>query len=356
MMRKILPLLMALTMAGAFAGGCSAKAVTEPTSTAKIETTASAKEAETTPVAETPAVPADSDTLRIGSLKGPTSMGLVSLMDQSEKKESAGSYEFIMVTAADELLAKMISGELDIALVPANMASILYHKMEQGIRVIDINTLGVLYIVSSDTTIKSVADLKGKTIYLTGKGTSPDYVLNYLLSANGLTSEDVTLEYKSEPAEVAALLKEQPAAIGLLPQPFVTVAMTQNESLSMVLDLTQEWEKIQTDGGGLLTGVTIARADLFEEQEEAVRTFMTEHQASAEYANTHLEEAAQLVADLGIIEKAPVAAKAIPYCSITYVDGEQMKTKLNGYLEVLWDLDPKSIGGKLPDTDFYYIP
>lgn len=193
--------------------------------------------------------------VRIGSLKGPTSMGLVSLMNSDT---SANQYDFRMVTAADDLVASIASGKLDIALVPANVASVLYNKTEGGISVIDINTLGVLYIVSADDSIKSVADLKGRTVYLTGKGTTPDYVIQYLLKANGLSEQDVKLEYKSEAAEVAAILKEKPDSIGLLPQPFVTVACAQNETLKIVLDLTAEWDKVQgAEGSRLVTGVTI---------------------------------------------------------------------------------------------------
>lgn len=284
-------------------------------------------------------------------------MGLVRLMDQAADGSAAGSYDFTMVTAADELLGKMVSGDLDIALVPANVASVLYNKTEGGIAVIDINTLGVLDIVASDDSIKSIADLKGKTLSLTGKGTTPDYVIHYLLSANGLSEDDVTLEYKSEPTEVAAVLKEQPEAIGLLPQPFVTAACAQNENLNIVLDLTEEWQKVQGEGGSqLVTGVTVVRKAFLEEQPEAVVTFLTEHAASAEFANSSPDEAAELIAAAGIIEKAPVAKKALPYCNITCITGEDMKTALSGYLQVLFDQDAKSVGGKLPGDDFYYIP
>lgn len=301
----------------------------------------------------------DLPSLRVGSLKGPTSMGLVSLMDKASKGESKGKYDFTMVTAADELLAKVISGDLDIALVPANMASVLYNKTNHGVNVIDLNTLGVLYVVSSDDSIKSIADLKGKTVYMTGKGTTPDYVFQYLLSKNGLTEKDVTVEYKSEPTEVAALLKDKAGAIGLLPQPFVTVAMAQNDSLKMVLDLTKEWNAVQgTDGGSLVTGVTICRSSLLADPStaKAVNNFMEEHKASADFSNTNVSETAKLVADAGIIAKAPIAEKALPYCSITYVDGDQMKSMLSGYLTVLYQQNPASVGGTLPDDAFYYIP
>ena len=302
-------------------------------------------------------------TVRIGSLKGPTSMGLVYLMDQADKGETANNYKFTMTAAADELLPSMISGDLDIVLIPANVASVLYNRTEGGVSVIDINTLGVLYMVSGDDTIQSMEDLKGKTVYLTGKGTTPDYVLQYLLKENGLTETDVALEYKSEATEVAAVLAESPESIGVLPQPFVTAACAQNEELSVVMDLTEQWDAVQDVDGStqdgiksrLVTGVTVVRNGFLDEHKAAVDKFLEEHEASAVYANEHVEEAAELVATAGIIEKAPVAVKAMPQCNITYIDGDDMRMALSGYLAVLAKQDASSVGGGLPGYDFYYI-
>ena len=360
---------MALAMTAAALTGCAkgagetaAEATTAAAAEASTETsaeeTAEAPETESETETESTGTSAAAGyTLRIGSLKGPTSMGLVELMDQAAKGEAKGSYEFTMVTAADELLGKIVSGDLDVALVPSNMASIIFNKTNHGVNVLNIKTLGVLYVVSSDDSIKSIEDLKGKTVYLTGKGTTPDYALQYLLKANGMTTDDVTLEYKSEPTEVAALLKEKPDAIGLLPQPFVTVAMAQNDTLKMVLDLTKEWDAVSgEDGGSLVTGVTICRGELFEEHADAIQTFMEEQKASAAFANENVAETAKLVAAAGIIEKAPVAEKAIPYCSITYIDGTDMKNRLYGYLSALYEMDPATVGGELPTKDFFYIP
>ncbi len=365
-MKRALPLLMACAITAAALTGCSpaskeaqTEAATTVESTAETASTPSATPEESADTKASLEAPGSSVLLRVGSLKGPTSIGLVSLMDQSAKGESKGSYEFTMVTDASQLVAQMVSGDLDIALVPANMASILYQKTNQGIHVLDINTLGVLYVVASDDSIASISDLRGKTIYMTGKGTTPDYALQYLLSANGLTAADVTIEYKSEATEVAAVLAQQADAIGLLPQPFVTAAMAQNENLKMVLNLTEEWDKVQSEGGGsLVTGVTVCRSELLDgaDSKEAIQTFMEEHKESAAFTNANVEEAAALVAQAGIIEKAPVAAKAIPYCSITYIDGNEMKEKLSGYLNVLYEQDPSSVGGQLPDESFYYIP
>lgn len=253
------------TVAGEEAAGGQSSTETAAKTTAETEAETKAEEtaSETVPVSQE--APGSVETLRVGSMKGPTTMGLVSLMDKASKGEAEGSYEFTMVTAADELVGKVVAGDVDIALVPANMASILYQKTSQGIQVLNINTLGVLYVAAADDSVQSVGDLKGRTVYMTGKGTTPDYAFRYLLSANGLEDGDVTIEYKSEAAEVAAVLKEQQDAIGLLPQPFVTVAMAQNESLKMVLDLTEEWDKVQSENGGsLVTGVTVCRKEVLD--------------------------------------------------------------------------------------------
>lgn len=297
--------------------------------------------------------------IRIGSLKGPTSMGLVFLMEMSENGKTANDYEFTMVTAADELLPKVISGELDMALLPANVASVLYNRMDGAISVIDINTLGVLYAVTADDSIQSMADLKGRTVYMTGKGTTPDYVFRYLLSENGLSDSDLTLEYKSEPTEVAALLQQEDGAVGVLPQPFVTAACAQNKDLKIPLDLTAEWDKTQKSSPSpsrMVTGVTVVRNDFLEKEPEAVKIFLSEHEKSAAYTKEQTQKAAELVVKTGIIEKAPIAELALPKCNITCITGTQMKDALSGYLQVLYDQDPKSVGGKLPGDEFYYLP
>lgn len=296
-------------------------------------------------------------TVKVGALKGATTLGLLPLEDKAANGEAGENYEFSMMTAADELLPMMIKGELDIALLPSNVASILYQKTNGGVTVIDINTLGVLYMVSGDSSVTGVEDLAGRTIYLTGKGTTPDYVLHYILSGNGMDADsDCTLEYKSEATEVAALLAENPDAIGLLPQPFVTAACAQNDALSVILDMNAEWEKLQGEGGSrLVTGVTVARNEFLQEHENAVAAFMEEHQASAQSMNSDVENGAKLAAASGIIAKEPIALKAIPKCNITYIDGADMKQALSGYLEVLYEQNPESIGGALPGDDFYYV-
>ncbi len=284
--------------------------------------------------------------VRVGSLKGPTSIGIIRLMHE----QANNNYEFTMETQADVILSSVVSGQLDIALIPANVASVLYNKTKGGISVIDINTLGVLYMVSGDKDITSINDLEGHTVYTTGAGSTPEYVLRYLLEENGLTDK-VNVEFKSEATEVAALLAEDTSAVGMLPQPFVTAALAKNDSLSIVLDMNKEWEAL--GNGSLVTGVTVVRNEFLKEHPDAVSAFVKDHASDVEFVNSDTAAAAGYVEEAGIIEKAPVAEKAIPFCNIVCISGSDMKAALSGYLNVLYDRDPSSVGGNLPADDFY---
>jgi len=240
--------------------------------------------------------------------------------------------------------------------VPCNLAAVLYNKTQGAISVAAVNTLGVLYVVETGETIRSFADLKGKTIYSTGKGTTPEFALNYLLRENGLDpAADVTIEYKSEATEVAAMLAESTDAVAVLPQPFVTTAMMQNENLRIALSLTEEWDVLQGEGGStLVTGVTIVRNAVIEQNPAAFAEFLKEYESSVAYTESNPQETAALIAGYGIVPKEPIALKALPYCNLKFVKGSEMQEKVSGYLQVLFDADPKSVGGTLPDDAFYY--
>ena len=319
---------------------------------AAAETTAAAEKTEETSAAEVLTIGEASDeVLRVGSLKGPTTMGLVNLMSEVESGAKNG-YSFEMQSQPDVIMSELVSGKLDIALLPANVAAVAYNKTKHGVSAIDINTLGVLYCVTGDENIKSVKDLAGKTVLSTGQGASPEYVLNYLLEKNGVTDCDV--QFKSEATEIAALLKQDPAQIAILPQPFVTVATAQNDQLKVAFSLTDEWKSVSPDSK-LLTGVTVVRNEVLENRAAEVDQFIADHQASTEKAATDVDATAELVAKYGIIAKAPVAKKALPNCNIVAIAGDEMKTDLAGYLQVLFDANPKSVGGTMPDDDFYYL-
>ena len=287
--------------------------------------------------------------LRVAGLKGPTTMGLVNLMDSDD----GANYTFTMYGAADEIVPLLVKGELDAAAVPANLAATLYQKTQGQVEVACINTLGVLYIVENGDTVQSVADLKGQTIVTTGKGTTPEYVLRYVLSQNGLDPDkDVTIEYCSEATEALSQVQAGQATIAMLPQPFVTSALSQVEGLRVALDMNEEWQKVA--GSQLVTGVLVVRKDAVEADPDAFEEFLNGYAASVEAANTDLEGTAALCESYGIVAKAALAQKALPECNIVFERGEQMKTDLVNYFQVLYDADPSSVGGAMPADDFYY--
>lgn len=304
--------------------------------------------------AETTQAPAEKIEMSIAALKGPTAMGMVQLMEDAEAGKTANNYSFTIAGTADEITANIIKGEFQIAAVPCNLASVLYNKTQGGVQVAAINVTSVLYIVETGDTIHSVEDLKGKTIYSTGKGTTPEYTLNYLLQAAGIDpATDVTIEFKTEATEVAAMLAESTDAIAMLPQPYVTVAMTQNENIRIALNIAEEWEKY-TEDSSVVTGVVLVNKAFAEEHPDAVKAFLEEYKASTEYVAANVEEAAALVEKRDIV-KAAVAKKALPYCNIVFLTGEDMKEKVSAYLNVLYEQAPDSVGGTLPGDDFYYL-
>ena len=292
--------------------------------------------------------------VRLAGLKGPTSMGLVNLLASDEAGTSKNDYEFTIAATADEINPLLIKGELDVAAIPANLASVLYNNTDGNIQILAVNTLGVIYIVEKGVDISDISDLAGKTIYATGKGSTPEYALRYILEQNGIDPDnDVTIEFKSEPAEIVALLSENGSGVAMLPQPYVTVAETTVEGLKTVIDLNSEWDKLDT-GSKLVTGVVVARKEFAENYPQTIKNFLDEYEESAELALTDVDGTAELVEKYGIV-KAAVAKKALPYCNIKFMRGEEMKKAVSGYLTILSNQDIKAIGGKLPEDDFYYI-
>lgn len=292
-------------------------------------------------------------TVRVAALKGPTAMGMAQMITTAQGDE-ASVYNFNIAASADEITPQLIQGNLDIATVPANLAAVLYNNTQGAVKVLAINTLGVLYIVERGDSVQSVADLRGKTIYSAGKGSTPEFALNYILQENGLDpTEDVTIEYKSEHTECLAAILQDETAVAMLPQPFATTAQTKAEDMRIALDLTAEWDKL-TQESSMITGVVVARSAWLEENPEAAAAFMADYQASVAYVNANTAEAAEMIGNLDIVT-AEVAEKALPYCNITYIAGTEMQQKLSGYLNVLFEQDAASVGGKLPDDAFYYV-
>ena len=305
--------------------------------------------------AATQTKPYESVNIRLGGLKGPTSMGMAKLLDDAENGRTANTYTFTMPPSAGELTPQLIKGELDILAVPVNVASILYNQTEGSVQLVAASTLGVLYITEKGgETVTDVRSLAGKTLYATGKGATPEYALAYLLAQNGLTlGEDVTVEWKSEPSEIVALMAQEEHAIAMLPQPFVTVAQGKLEGLRVALDLSAQWDTLGLDSR-LITAGLLVRKDFADEHPEAVAKFLEEYAASTDYANSNPAETAALVEKLNIVNAA-VAEKALPKCNLVCITGAEMKTAVSGYLQTLYDLKPDAVGGAMPGDGFYWL-
>lgn len=358
-MKKLISITLALLLCLCLFGCQSSEtpSSSQPASSAPAsstpESTVSEAPASSAPVSSEPV---ELGTANVAALKGPTAMGMVKLMEDDAASASP-TYDFTIAASADEITPKLIQGELDIAAVPANLASVLYNNTEGKIQVLAVNTLGVLYIVESGDTVHSVEDLRGRTIYSSGKGSTPEYALSYMLSQNGIDPEtDVTIEWKSEHSECVAALAAEENAIAMLPQPFVTTAQTKNENIRVALDLTEEWENLSSGDGKaatLITGVVVARKEFVEQNPALTKAFLDSYKESVDYANSDINGAAALIGKFDIVPEA-VAKKALPECNITFIAGAEMKEALSGYLQTLFDQNPKAIGGTMPGDDFYY--
>ena len=289
----------------------------------------------------------DDTEIRIAALKGPTGMGMVKLAD----KQNYPNYTVSIEASPDALNPRIISGEVDVAAVPVNLASVLYNKLDGDISVLAVSTLGVLYVVEAGSEVNSVADLAGKTVYATGQGATPEYILNYLLDKNGVAGS-VEVNYVGEHAALATMLADVSAEIGMLPEPNVTSTLAGNDNLRIALNLTEEWNKVCSTE--LVQGVVIARKSFVNEHPEAIEQFLREYEKSSAFVNENIDEAAKLIVDVGILGNVEIAKKAIPNCNISFSKGEAMHKAVEGMLAVLFEANPKSIGGKLPDKDFYY--
>ena len=350
-MKKVSLLVLCCLLALMFAG-CG-KNETTPAATQTPTPSQAVTGEPTEAVTDTPTpTPAPVD-INVAVLKGPTAIGMVRLMSSTESGAAKNNYHFTVAGTADEITASIIKGDIPVAAVPCNLAATLYNKTKGGVTVCAVNTLGVLYILDTGDSVQTLADLKGKTIYATGAGTTPEYTLRHLLSKAGIDPDkDVTITFVSEASEAAAkIAASDEEVIAMLPQPYVTIAKSKKEGTRVAIDITAEWEKVT--GETLVTGVIVANTAWLKDHDEAFQTFLGEYKESTAFATEHVDEAAELVEHFDIF-KAAVAKQAIPQCNIVCYTGAEMKKAISDYLKVLFDANPKAVGGALPGDDFYY--
>lgn len=334
MKKKLFVLLMIMTLMCSILPACKTNKSNEDSTEKKVE---------------------ENVTVRVGAMSGPTAMGMVKLMKDAEDGKTENDYSFAeLSTDASAFVAPLTTGKIDIAAVPSNLAASIYNNTDGGVKVIAVNVLGVLNLVERGESLRSIGDLKGKTIYATGQGAVPEYTIRYLLEQNGLDSDkDVTIQWCADTTEALSYVKKMEGAIAVLPQPFVTAALAQVPDLRVVMDLNDAWDKLEGDCS-IVTGVIVVRTEFLNEYPETVERFIKEYSESVAYIQENTDEGAQLVVDFGILGAVPVAKKALPQCHIVCYTGLECKDKLAGFLEILYKQNSKAVGGKLPGDDFYY--
>ncbi|MBE6563497.1 MAG: ABC transporter substrate-binding protein [Ruminococcaceae bacterium] len=347
-MKKLLALILALIMVLSLAA-CAKVDTVDPEDTAPdVNDTAEADDTTKEEVKH-------AENIRVYALKGPTGMGMSKLMEDTANGNTDANYTFTIAGAPDEIKAEILKGNFDIAAVPTNLAAVLYSKVPETVRIAAVNTLGVLYIIENGETIKSIEDLNGKTIYATGQGSTPEYALNYILDAFGI---DCTVEYYTEHSELATKMIAGDDKIGMLPVPNATTVLMQNKDTRIALDLTELWEQAVAKKGEeseLCQGCIVVNQKFAEEYPEDLAAFLADYEGSVKYVNENPEEASAIIEKHGIIPKAPIAKAAIPDANIVYIDGEEMKTALDGFFKVLHSFAPASVGGQVPDEGIYYM-
>lgn len=328
----------------ALAAGCSPATAPIPTQTPTAQPTA----------APSPTPEAARTQVNLAMLKGPTGIGAAKLMADNDAGTTLNQYQVEVAAQPTDLTGKLTSGELDIAALPTNLAAGLFNKTEGDVQLLALNTMGVLYILENGDTVHSIADLKGKTLTATGQGANPEFVLNYLLKQSGLDpATDVTVDWKTGD-EVSALMASGDAKLALLPVPAATAVLLQNKEVRAAVDLNDAWRDTGA-AGSFPMGCVVVRTAFAAEHPQAVQNFLTEYAASIDYVKNNVDAAAELVAQYEITPKAAIAKAAIPQANLVCITGEDMRD-ITGYYEVLFAADPTSIGGKIPDDSFYYIP
>jgi NitT/TauT family transport system substrate-binding protein len=363
---KYIVLLSVLLAAALVFSGCAGTSdQTQPASQSATDESADESSPETTSAVESEITTEPAETtaeekpelIRVAALKGPTGMGMAGLADRSANDELNYEYEFSFAGSPDDITAKLISGQLDIAALPTNLAAVLYQKMNQEIQLLAINTLGVLYILEAGDTVNSISDLAGKELLATGQGSVPEYVLDYLVSHPQNRPDKFKVTYKAEHAELATLAASGQADLVMLPEPFVTTVLSKRPDMRIALDLTREWQTIQTEQGtegDLAMGCLVVSRNFADKYPAALESFLEDYKESTEFTNSDPQAAGVLIAELGILGDAGLAAKAIPNCYITMIAGDEMQPVLEPLLKTLLAANPQSVGGKLPDAGFYY--
>ncbi len=350
MKKRFFTLLLALLMSLSVFAGCAPKNNPQPHQNEEQENN------NNEPITEQPGDKDGEKAMRIGLLKGPTALGAVMLMNEVDNGKVFGNYKFELFTTPDEITAKIINNELDAAAIPVNMASVIYNTTKGKISTVAINTLGTLYVVEKSNDVKDMSDLSGKTLVMAGQGSVPEYVLQFILSKAGVT--DCNIEFVQSHAEAAAAVAGGAYDIALLPEPFVSVAISKNPDITIAIDVAEKWDaySYEEDVPNTLTmGCLVVRKEFVDNYTKEFNKFLDEYEYFIEVAVEDVETSAEKAVEYGMLEDKDIAAKAIPNCNIVFIEGGKMLRLVENFLNIMYEANPKSIGGEIPDEEFYYV-
>lgn len=290
--------------------------------------------------------------VNLSMLAGPTSVGAINMVEESKNGESNFTINESVDGAPDALVPKLVSGQADLAIIPANLAATLYNKTEGKVKVLATNSLGVLYVVTKgDVEINSIEDLAnyGEEILASGKGATPEIAINKILEENGYSSEDLNINYLAQANEAAQKLIAGEAKVAILPEPMVSSVLIKAKDAKVAIDLNELYEN--ATGYPIISSVLVGRSEYLDtiDVDKLLETFKN----SIEKAKANPEETAALLEKYDIMP-APVAKKAIPNLALEYKDGDKLKEMMAKHLEDLNNTNPQLIGGSIPEDDFYF--
>jgi NitT/TauT family transport system substrate-binding protein len=291
---------------------------------------------------------------KVAVLRGPTAVGMIKMMDTQPSMGDNVTAEYVIEQTPDTLSAKLLTGEIDIATIPTNTAAKLYNK-GVAYQLAAMNTWGVMYVLTNGTAINSWSDLKGQQIDNSSQGSAADVVFRYLLNKNGIDPEkDVTIKYIASPVEQAQLAIAGKSKITVLPEPWVSTVLSQNKDMKLALDFQKEWTRLNGADIPFAQTCLVVKADFASKHPEIMTKFLQEYANSIDWVNNNPAQAGELLKKQDIGIPADVAATAIPRCNLRFMSAIDAKPSVEKYLQVLLDFSPDSIGGKLPDAQFYY--
>lgn len=296
-------------------------------------------------------------TVRIGVLAGPSGLGLAKLISDPPALAEGISCTFEVAGSVDALLPKLVNGDLDIGILPPNVAAKLYNVNPSSVVAAAVVGNGMVSLVTRDSTIRSITDLRGKTVSVAGQGATPEYVMRALLASSGMPADSVTLDFSIPTPNIAAALVSDKIEYALLPEPFATVAVMNGKAGAAPVYKALSMRQIWSDSGlgdDFPMTLCVAASKFSREYPELTRSFLELYRDSIAWTVENPAEAGTLAEGAGLGLKAAIASNAIPACNFIFVNAADGKAGIESLLSAFLNFSPASVGGKLPDEGFYF--